>query len=75
MKKFKSGEELEGMKCCIKKPIVLRAMQINEEFICENFYGEEKGKAGDYLVEGVDDSLHPCDKAVFRLTYDWVEND
>jgi hypothetical protein len=56
-----------------KKPIVIRAVQINEEFEVETLEGTMKGKAGDYLVEGIAGELYPCDKEIFKQTYEAVK--
>lgn len=34
--------------------------------------GVLKGKAGDYLIEGVRGELYPCDKEIFEETYEAV---
>lgn len=63
------------MKTCRKKPIVVHAKQIMEEFRVNTLEGNYKqGKSGDYLMEGIDGELYICDKDIFERTYDWVEN-
>lgn len=62
-----------GMDMCIKKPIVVRAKQIDEEFRVNTLEGNYKqGKPGDYLMRGIDGELYICDRAIFEKTYDWV---
>lgn len=66
-------EVARDMRDCRKKPIVIQAMQIHEEFRVQTLEGDYKqGKPGDYLMCGVDEELYICDKSVFERTYDWV---
>ena len=61
------------MKPCMKKPITIKAAQIQIEFQVEALEGNYKqGKAGDYLMSGIDGELYICDKSIFERTYDWV---
>ena len=32
-----------------------------------------KGKAGDYLIEGIKGELYPCDKEIFKETYEKIK--
>jgi hypothetical protein len=73
MKTFDTFEEVGGMMACRKKPIVVHAQPINEEFRVNTLEGDYKqGKPGDYLMRGIDGELYICDKAIFEKTYDWV---
>jgi len=73
MKTFDTFEQVEGMNGCMKRPIVVHASQINEEFRVNTLEGNYKqGKPGDYLMRGVDGELYICDKEIFEKTYDWV---
>lgn len=73
MKTFDTFEKVEDMNACMKKPIVIHAKQINEEFNVNTLEGNYKvGKPGDYLMQGIDGELYICDKAIFEKTYDWV---
>lgn len=73
MKTFDTYETVEGMFGCRKKPIIIHAKQINEEFRVNTLEGNYKqGKAGDYLMQGIDNELYICDKDIFEKTYDWV---
>ena len=74
MKIFTTYENVEGMKSCMKKPIAIHAKQIEEPFQVETLEGNYKqGKPGDYLMQGIEDELYICDKAIFEKTYDWLE--
>lgn len=61
-------------KKCLKKPIPVKAIQIQEAFRVDSMEGDYKqGKAGDYLMCGVFGELYICDKDVFEASYDWVD--
>ena len=73
MKIFDTYEDVGGMSACMKRPIVVQARQIHEEFRVNTLEGNYKqGKAGDYLMRGVDAELYICDQAIFEKTYDFV---
>jgi len=57
----------------MKRPIVVHAIPIQEDFRVNTLEGNYKqGKAGDYLMRGIDGELYICDKAIFEKTYDFV---
>ncbi len=71
---FDTYETLENLKPCKKKPLVVHAIQINEPFRVNSLEGDYKqGKAGDYLIHGVEGENYICDKEIFEKTYDWEE--
>ena len=73
MKLFETFEKVEGMSACMKKPLVIYAKKIHEEFRVNTLEGNYKqGKAGDYLMQGIDEELYICDGPIFEKTYDWV---
>lgn len=73
MKTFDTFEDVSDMKPCMKRPIVIHAQQISEEFRVNTLEGNYKqGKPGDYLMRGVDGELYICDQAIFEKTYDFV---
>lgn len=72
MSHFETFDEVEGMKPCMKKPIVVHAKQVEDEFTVNTLEGNYKhGKPGDYLMRGIDGELYICDKSIFERTYDW----
>jgi hypothetical protein len=76
MKTFETFEEVSDMRGCMKRPIIVHAKQIDEEFRVNTLEGDYKqGKAGDYLMRGVDGELYICDKAIFEKTYDFTDTD
>ena len=75
MKIFKTFEPVEGMRECIKRPIVVHAQVQNEEFQVETLEGNYKqGKPGDLLMQGVAGELYICDRTIFDMTYDWLSD-
>jgi len=52
-----------------KKPIPIKAMQIQEEFIVDTLEGRHTGKAGDYLIVGIRGERYPCDRSIFEESY------
>lgn len=53
-----------------KRPVKVKVVQMEKEFEVGTLEGVLKGKAGDYLIEGVRGELYPCDKAIFKETYE-----
>ncbi len=73
MKTFDTFESVPNLKPCIKRPIIVHALQMNEEFRVNTLEGNYKqGKPGDYLMQGIDKELYICDKDIFEKTYDFV---
>ena len=74
MKIFDTYENVPGMHRCMKKPISIHAIQMNEEFRVSTLEGDYKqGKPGDYLMKGIDGELCICDRSIFEKTYNWIE--
>ena len=59
-------------KPCRKKPVIVHALQMDEDFSVETPEGVLSGKKGDYLMRGVQGEFYPIKKEVFESTYDWV---
>lgn len=73
MKVFGTYEIVDGLKNCMKKPITVQAMQINQPFQVESLEGNyAQGKAGDYLMTGVDGEHYICDEDIFERTYNFI---
>lgn len=69
------GEEtISKLKTCINKPVTRQCMKVETEFSCDTLEGITIGKAGDYLVIGVDGEVYPCDAEIFEETYLINEN-
>jgi hypothetical protein len=74
MKTFDTFEEVKGMGACIKRPIVVHAKKMDEEFRVNTLEGNYKqGKVGDYLIRGIDGELYICDESIFERSYDTVK--
>lgn len=74
MKTFETYEDVHDMRACMKRPITVHAKQIDEEFRVNTLEGNYKqGKAGDYLMMGIDGELYICDKTIFEKTYDFTD--
>jgi len=64
---------VKNLKNCLKKPIVIQAIQMCEEFRVKTLEGDYKlGKPGDYLLVGIIGEMYICDKDVFEKSYDFV---
>lgn len=62
------------LRLCMKKPIPVQAVQMDCEFQVETLEGNYKtGKAGDYLMCGIDSELYICDKDIFERSYKWID--
>ena len=65
-----TASELKG---CMKKPIPVKAVQMHGEFRVKTLEGDYKqGKAGDYLMCGIENELYICDKEIFEKSYDFI---
>jgi hypothetical protein len=71
MLQFKKGilPDLPFQKA-VKKPVPVRCIQIHEPFEVETLEGTFTGKAGDYLIVGIEDELYPCAQEIFKKTYE-----
>lgn len=70
MKIFGTHEEVQDMQKCMKRPIVVHAKQIMEEFRVQSLEGDyAQGKPGDYLMTGIEGENYICDKTIFEKTY------
>jgi hypothetical protein len=73
MKTYDTFENVDSMSPCMKRPIVISAKRIDEDFRVNTLEGNYKqGKAGDYLMKGIDGELYICDGPIFEKTYDFV---
>jgi len=73
MKLFDTFENVVDMSPCMKRPIVIHAKRIDEDFRVNTLEGNYKqGKAGDYLMQGIDGELYICDGPIFEKTYDFI---
>lgn len=78
MKTYEKFEEVEGLMPCMKKPLVVHAKRIDEPFKVYTLEHTEEpfqGKAGDYLMRGIEGELYVCDGNIFEKTYDFVDGE
>jgi len=69
-------EEIESrqFRPCMKRPVVIHAVKVDFPFRVNTLEGDYKqGKAGDFLMCGVEDELYICDKEIFEETYDFLK--
>lgn len=57
-------------KKAVKKPIPVRCIQIHEPFEVVTLEGVMQGKAGDWLMVGINNEMYPCEESIFNKTYD-----
>lgn len=73
MKTFSTFEQVPDMLPCKRKPIIVHALKMSEPFRVDSLEGDYKqGKAGDYLMKGIDGELYICDGPIFERTYDFL---
>lgn len=60
-------------KKAVKKPIPVKCIQIEEPFKVETMEGVMQGKAGDWLMIGVNNEMYVCDSSIFKKTYELME--
>lgn len=75
MRKFKTGKEypeLKGKFKPCKKVTTTIAVQMDEPFEVETLEGTMRGKAGDYLMRGIEGEYYPCNKQIFEETYEFL---
>ena len=71
MLRFKQFDKPDlEFKRAVKKPIPIKCIQIQEDFEVETMEGTMQGKAGDWLMMGVDGELYPCAREIFEKSYD-----
>jgi len=68
-----SLSSITGSIRAVKKPLEISALQINEPFSVETTEGKMRGKAGDWLMEGVKGEFYICPNDIFKASYDILE--
>lgn len=76
IKKFADAWKVCGTKHdwfnCKKKPIIIKAIEMDCDFAVETKEGLMKGKKGDFLLEGIQGEIYPCDREIFLKTYNKI---
>jgi len=73
MKRVNRNNKEQWLKSALrytKKPIPIRAVQMSEQFLVETNEGTMKGKAGDWLIEGIMGEVYPHDAQTFVASYE-----
>jgi len=65
--------ELRNCAGLYRKRHLTRAVQLDCPFSVETMEGTMQGKAGDWLMIGVNGEMYPCDADVFDKTYEPAE--
>lgn len=58
-----------------KKPVVIDAVQLEERIKIETREGKLYGEIGDWLITGIEGEKYPCGDAIFRKTYEPVDDE
>lgn len=53
-----------------KKPVIVSAVEMVEDFEVNTLEGLMTGKAGDFLIRGIAGELYPCKRQIFLNTYE-----
>ncbi|MCF8239656.1 MAG: patatin-like phospholipase family protein [Saprospiraceae bacterium] len=70
IQRFTAGKKHKlPFEAVVKKPVVVKAVKIDQPFEVESMEGVMTGKPGDYLMQGVNGEYYVCDQAIFRKTY------
>jgi hypothetical protein len=73
MKIFDTFEDIKDMLDCKKRPVIVQCKRICEPFRVNSLEGDYKqGKAGDYIIKGIDGENYICDYDIFCKTYDII---
>jgi len=75
LKTFDTFEDAIGLKECVKRPIIVHALQLGYPFRVKSLEGGYAvGKPGDYLMRGIKGEHFICDKEIFEQSYDFLED-
>lgn len=66
---WKEGHTKHDWFHCAKRYAVVKAIQMDKEFVVQTLNGSVEGTEGDYVVEGVKGEVYPCKRDVFEQTY------
>lgn len=62
-------EQVPSPILAVKRPVTVEVREMPIEFEVETPEGTMKGKAGDFLITGVQGEMYPCDRNIFFKTY------
>lgn len=71
---FETYNGATNMRPCMKKPVVVHALKINEPFRVRSLEGDyAQGNPGDYLMRGIEGEMYIQKAEIFEKAYEWVE--
>jgi len=71
MRLIKRLEDLErNIKTYRKRPILVKAVQLAEEVWIETREGRLRGYPGDFIIQGIEGEIYPCNEGIFYQTYE-----
>ncbi len=74
MKTFGLIEVPEGMRECVKRPIIVKALKMTEDFRVKSLEGDFMvGKAGSFLMKDIDGNNYICEENIFNRMYDFLD--
>lgn len=57
-----------------KKPLVVKVLQMGEDFEVETLEGWMHGKKGDWLVKGIEREFYCVKRRIFKKTYEVLDD-
>jgi hypothetical protein len=64
-----SGHEWTNVK---KRPIMVSAVEMVDDFEVHTMEGVMTGKPGDFLMRGIKGELYPCQRDIFLASYESI---
>lgn len=55
-----------------KKPVIVSALEMTEDFDIHTLEGIISGRAGDFVIRGIKGELYPCRRDIFLASYENV---
>ena len=63
-------EYVDKMKPYMKKKVIVKAIQMDNDFEVDTSEGKMRGKVGDWLMCGVENELYICKNSIFEKTFE-----
>ena len=71
---MKKRDEISGYKLYRKKPLIVQAKEMKEDFEVDTLEGVMQGKAGDFQIIGIKGERYPCARDIFLQSYDLLKD-
>ncbi len=68
--KFDHNRWIYGAKDYRKLPVTIKALRLDCDVVVKTLEGDMIGKAGDWLIQGVNGEFYPCKDDIFNKTYE-----